>query len=213
MNQKSVFQEVEEQEKRGVLLVLTGPTGAGKDTLFAKLMQNDSSIIKVTTTTSRLKRDIEQEGNPYYFIGREAFESLIAQGAFFEWVEFRGELYGTQKKTLQDALSKGVDVIWHIDAKGVKNIKEKVKEMTNRSAFVFLTASSIDVLEKRVKKDEGEKGIVHRWNEALVSWELEQYDDCDYVVVNENDQLDKTIIRVKAIMNTKRMEILPQEIR
>ncbi len=66
-------------------------------------------------------------GTPYHFVSREQFEQLIAEGAFFEWVEFRGELYGTQKKTLQDALATGNGVIWRIEAKGVKNIKRKNK--------------------------------------------------------------------------------------
>lgn len=203
---KSLLEEVAAQKGRGVLFVLTGPTGAGKDTLFAELVKRNPSIIKIVTTTSRKMRDIEKEGEPYHFISREEFEKLIAEGAFFEWVEFRGELYGTQKKTLTEAVAKGVDVIWHIDAKGIKNIKEKVKESIERSIFVFLTAPSIAILEERVKKDEGE-GHVHRWNEALVKWEMEQYDDCDYLVVNDEEKLDETVRKVEAIIEAKRSEI------
>ena len=135
----AILKEVRAQQKRGVLLILTGPTGAGKDTVFAKLLEQNPKIVKITTTSSRDKRETESEGNPYYFIPRSEFEQKIADGAFFEWVEFRGHLYGTQKATLQKALETGEDIIWHIDAKGVKNIKEKVKEMVDRSVFVFLT--------------------------------------------------------------------------
>src|SRR5688572_16004324 len=104
MIEKTVDQEAESQKKRGVLLVLTGPTGAGKDTVFKKLQEKDPSIIKIITTTSREPRNGESEGNPYYFLTRDEFEKKITEDAFFEWVEFRGELYGTQKKTLMDAL-------------------------------------------------------------------------------------------------------------
>lgn len=203
---KTIFQEIKEQEKRNVLLLLTGPTGSGKDAVFNSLLKDDPSIIKIITTTSRPMRDNEKEGNPYYFVNREKFEKLISEGAFFEWVEFRGQLYGTQKKTLTNALSKKVDVIWHIEAKGIKNIKNKVKEMVENSAFVYLTTKSIDVLINRVAKDEGDK-IKTRWNESLVKWEMEQYDDCDYLVVNQDGKLSEAIAEIKAIIKTKKLEI------
>ena len=198
--------EITDQKKRGVLLILTGPTGAGKDTVFQKLMDKKPSIVKIITTVSRSKRESESEGNPYYFIERADFEQKIADGAFFEWVEFRGHLYGTQKETLEKALASGNDVIWHIDAKGVKNIKEKVKEMFGRSVFVFLTAPTVDVLKHRVEIDEQHLAH-HRWNEPLVVWEMEQYDDCDYLVINEDGNLDATVQKVEAIIEAKRQEI------
>ena len=207
MSKRTLSEEIGDQKKRGVLLVLTGPTGAGKDGLFSKLLEKDPGLTRVITTSSREKREGEAEGNPYSFISRDAFEAKIAQGDFFEWVEFRGALYGTQKKTIEDAFASGKDIIWHIDARGVKNIKAKVKELFPRSVFVFLTASTIEELERRVKKDEQEGVIHHRWNSSLVAWEIEQYDDCDYVVVNEEGALDKTVENVLAIMMAKRLEV------
>ncbi len=207
MSKQPIAHEIDNQKKRGVLLILTGPTGAGKDTVLSYLQKDNPQIVKITTTTSRQKRTNEIEGNPYYFISRAQFEQLIAEGAFFEWVEFRGALYGTQKKTLMEALEKGVDVVWRIDTRGVKNIKEKVKNHVKRSVFVFLTAGSVAMLRKRVEKDEG---VTHsnRWNEPLVLWEMEQYDDCDYLVVNDDNNLEKTGHYIKAIMQAKRLEIL-----
>lgn len=206
MGSVHINDEIADQKKRGVLLVLTGPTGAGKDTVFNHLMERNASLVKVITTVSRSKRENESEGHPYYFIERSDFEQKIADGAFFEWVEFRGHLYGTQKNTLEKALATGNDVIWHIDAKGVKNIKEKVKEMFPRSVFVFLTAPTVDVLKHRVESDE-QHLVHHRWNEPLVVWEMEQYDDCDYLVINEDGNLQKTVGKVEAIIEAKRQEI------
>lgn len=206
MSGKDINEEVSEQRKRGVLLVLTGPTGAGKDTVFHELMSRNPNLVKVVTTTSRIPRAKESEGNPYHFISRGEFEQKIADGAFFEWVEFRSHLYGTQKNELTSAIESGKDVIWHIDAKGIKNIKQKVKELVPRSVFVFLTAPSIEVLKERVRKDELNM-VEHRWNEPLVTWEMEQYDDCDYLVINEENQLEKTLQKVISVIETKRLEV------
>lgn len=211
MDQLPILEEVEKQKKRGILLVLTGPSGSGKDTVLAKLQDRSSQFVKIVTTTSRPMRDKESEGHPYHFVSRSHFEELIAEGAFFEWVEFRGELYGTQKKTLTDALEQGADVIWKIEAKGVKNIKDKIKQMVPRVVFVFLTTNSIEMMRERVRSDEGEEGAKTRFNEALVVWEMKQYEDCDYLVVNNDHDLESTVEKIEAILEAKRLEILPQE--
>jgi guanylate kinase len=201
----SLPEEIELQRNRNVLLVLTGPTGSGKDTVLSELHKKNPSIVKIITTTSRKKRHEDFARDQYYFFDRSEFEQRIANHEFFEWVEFRGELYGTQKKTLEEALASGHDVIWRMDARGVKNIKEKVKAMVSRVVFVFLDAP-ISTLEERVKHDEG-SGFMHRWNEPLVKWELEQYDDCDYLVINEQEKLEETVMKVRSIMDAKRLEI------
>jgi guanylate kinase len=202
-----LFKEVEEQKNRGVLLVLTGATGVGKDTVLNSLQFKKPSIIKIVTTTSRTIRKNESEGNPYYFLSHEEFKKRVEDGAFFEWTEFRGDLYGTRKETLEKALSAGTDVVWRIDVRGVINIKEKIKQLTDRAVFVFLTAS-FDVLIERVKEEEGEEGFLRRWNEALVRWEMENYGVCDYLVANENGKLEQTTSEIIAIIQAKRLEIL-----
>jgi len=205
---KSIREEIDAQKKRGVLLILTGPTGAGKDTVYQELKKkHNPSLIRITTTTSRKLRTGESEGNPYHFISRAEFEDKIGKYEFFEWVEFRGELYGTQKQTLQNALESGNDVIWIMEAKGVKNIKEKAKSMTNRAVFIYLVAPDIHMLENRVHKDERFINT-NRWNQALVEWEMEQYDDCDYLVINEDGKLEEAVAKVGSIIEAKRMEIL-----
>lgn len=209
MTHVPINDEITDQQKRGVLLVLTGPSGSGKDTVIGQLYKEDPNFIKIITTSSRKMRENEREGEPYHFISRLEFEQLIADEAFFEWVEFRGELYGTQKKTLEEALATGGNVIWKIEAKGVKNIKDKIKQTIPRSIFVYLTASNIDTLKKRVYAAEGEEKAHLRWNEPLVIWEMKQYQDCEYLLLNEDGQLEETVKQIKAIIEAKRREILP----
>lgn len=201
----SLSEEIVSQHSRGVLLILTGPSGAGKDVVLDKILSHRPNTIKIITTTSRLPRPNETDGHPYHFVTREAFETMIGTGEFFEWVEFRGEFYGTTKKTLNDALASGHDVVWRIDVKGVKNIKDKVKKMTERAVFVFLTAPSMKILEQRVQNAPGDTSM--RWNPSIVSWEMSQFDDCEYLVVNEENSLDKTVDSIVAIMDAKRHEI------
>ncbi len=204
-------QEISEQKNRSVLLVLTGPTAAGKDTVINELVKRDPSIVKVITTTSRPMRDGESEENPYYFLPRQRFEELISEGAFFEWVEFRGELYGTQKKTLEEALAKNATVIWKIETKGVKNIQEKIRATVPRSVFAFITGSSLEQMKKRViKGDTADNAALTRWNEPLVIWELKQFEDADYLIINEDDKLMEAVEQIEAIVLTKRLAIKPQ---
>lgn len=204
-----VFEEIDAQQHRGVFLILTGPTGAGKDTLLDKIILTRPNTIKIITTTTRAPRENENEGNPYHFTSHENFEHMIGAGEFFEWVEFRGELYGTTKQTLTDALSQHKDVVWRIDMKGVKNIKAKVQKMTKRTVFVFLMAPTIETLENRVKRAENEGS--HRWHPDLVTWETNQYGDCDYLVVNTDDALESAVQQVITIMDSKRLEIINEE--
>ena len=206
MSEPDIFLELTAQKSRGVLLVLTGPSGSGKDTVISKLSQLRPKSIKIITTTSRAMRNGEKEGEPYHFITREEFEKLIAEDAFFEWVEFRGELYGTQNKTLTEAFKSGKDVIWKIEAKGIKNTKEKIKRMMPRSVFIYLGAPDIETLKARVFAAEGERAHI-RWNEALVLWEVKQFDDCDFLVMNKDGELEETIRTVEAIIEAKRVEI------
>lgn len=204
----SIQDEAIEQKKRGVLLVLTGPTGAGKDAVAQKILQSNSQASRITTTTTRGQREGESEGRPYHFVSRQTFEQMIAQDEFFEWVEFRQELYGTTRKEFEQSLSQGYDTIWIIDLKGTKNIKEKVKGLTQRSVFVFLGAESITTLEKRVVKDQNSIAA-KRWNESLATWEMAQFTDCDYLVMNEDGKLESTVAQVQAIMQAKRLQLFP----
>lgn len=202
----NIFEEIELQKKRNVFLVLTGPIGAGKDALFTQYLKQYPDTMRIITTTSRPMRAGESEGNPIHFVSNEKFEAMIKNNEFFDWVEFRDYYKGTPYQTLKDAINSGKDIIWHIEAQGIKQQKPKIQAMPIRSVFVFLTAPSREVLEDRVKKAEGDAAVT-RWNEPLVQKSLDNYMDCEYLVVNEEGKLDEAIKKIRAILDAKRMEI------
>jgi guanylate kinase len=204
---RDILKELEEQKKRGVLLVLSGPTCAGKDEVMRTLLKRNKQMQRLITTNSRPKRPDEKEGVDYYFVSREEFERLISEGAFFEWVEYRGNYRGGQVKHVEEALASGNDVVWRIDVRGVKNIYKKVKQMVPYSVFVML-ASPIEILKKRSEKRKTEDKKWEDWSMNMAKWELEQWRDFDYVVFNEQERLNRTVELVEMIVEAIRRKVI-----
>ncbi len=189
-----------------ILIIISGPTCSGKDTVMRELLKRNKNIRRLVTTNSRPKRLDEQEGIDYYFIMRNEFERLIAQEAFYEWVEYRGEYRGGRKKHVNEALASGKDVIWRIDVRGVKNIYEKVKKEVPNSVFIFLT-ESLEVLKKRMAKRATENHKWKTWSVNMAIWELKQYQDFDYLVKNKEGKLNQTIRQIEDIIEAERLKI------
>lgn len=208
----SIYEEMADQKKRGVLLVLTGPTCAGKDVLIEGLRKKNTNLVRLVTTNSRPKRLEEKEGYDYYFVTKEEFEKMIATDEFFEWVEYRGNYRGGRKKHVEEALKSGHDVVWRIDTKGVKNIKKKVQDMIadpnspiKHVAFIFLTAPDILTLKRRIEKRGTESMEEEKQSLNLAKWEVEQFDDSDYLVVNIDGKLNEAVEKVSMIIEAERL--------
>lgn len=203
----SIDNELSKQEKRNLLIVLSGPTCCGKDTVMRELLKRRKNMVRLVTTNSRAKRADEKEGVDYYFISKDEFGDLIAKDAFFEWVEYRGDYRGTQKKHVKEALAAGRDVIWRIDVRGVKNIRRKVKKEIPNSVFIFL-AITLDVLKQRMKErateDDKKWG---KWSADRAVWELKQYRDFDYVVHNKEGRLKETVLMAEKIIEAERKRV------
>ena len=192
-----------ENKKQGVLLVISGPTCAGKDEVMRGLLDKNDNLKRLITTNSREMRKDEKEGVDYYFVPKVEFEKLISEGAFFEWVEYRGEYRGGQVKHVKEALSSGKDVIWRIDVRGVKNIYEKVKESVPRSLFVMLSAP-IEVLKKRSSNRQTETAQWENWSMNIAKWELDQKENFDFVVENKEGKLEETVLEVEGLIEKAR---------
>ena len=187
----------------GVLIIISGPTCSGKDAVMRKLLERNKDLQRLVTTNSREKREDEKEGRDYHFVTREEFEKLIADGAFFEWVEYRGEYRGGQQKHVVEALKSGQNVIWRIDVRGVKNIYKKVKEMVPKSMFVMLK-SSMKTLKERSQERKTEDKSEEDWSMNRARWELDQERDFDYVIENKQDKLEETVIEIEKLIESVR---------
>lgn len=214
MENNRIQDEIQKQTKRRILLVLTGPTAVGKDTIMQLLLENNPKMVRLVTTTSRPKREMETEGKDYYFIEKAGFEKLMAEGAFLEWVEYLGHYKGTQMIHLKEALGTGHDVIWRIDVRGVKNIKQRVIEMLkdpqfppSGCSFIFLAPPDLLTLKNRMKKRATETQLVQEQGLDLAKWEMDQFDDSDFLVINEENKETETAKKIEAIIEAERNKI------
>jgi guanylate kinase len=184
--------------KKSSIFIISGPSGAGEDSIINGL-RSYFPIGRVITTTTREMRPGESQGNPYYFISKEEFKKKIAKGEFIEYAEeYNENFYGTTKNELKRVKSSEKIGIWKIEYKGVINIKKKFPEII----AIFITAPSLDILEKRIKKrDNVSEEYIKERMEYTEEW-MKHRDIYDYTLVNEEGKLKKTIkITAEIIQN------------
>lgn len=175
--------------KKSNLFIISGPSGAGEDSIIEGL-RNYFPIVRVITATTREMRPRESEGHPYYFISKKEFKKKITDGEFIEYVEeYNGNFYGTTKNELERVKSSGKIGIWKIEYKGVIIVKKKFPEIM----AIFITVPSLAVLEKRIKRrDNVSDEYIKERMEYTKEW-MKHQDIYDYKVVNEERKLDEAI--------------------
>ena len=197
--------------KKGVLMVLSGPSGSGKDTILSKLTEGNSNICISKSATTRKPRNSEVNGIHYYFVGEEEFECLIKKGDIIEFTKYGGNFYGTPKGPIDKWLNEGKTVILKIEVEGAR----KIKELYPESVSAFLMPPSMEILEKRLRNraTDTEESIQLRLETARA--EIRQSKNYDYIIVNDvienavNDLV--SIIRAENI-KTKKMESFISEV-
>jgi len=183
---------------KGLLVVLSSPSGGGKTTVAQKLLQKDKNLVRSVSCTTRKPRPGEKNGKDYFFISRRDFLKKRSEGAFLEWAEVHKNLYGTPKSWVEAQLKKGRDVLFVIDVQGGKALKK----LNPEALLVFLKPPSLAVLRKRLegRKSEEAKALSIRLKGAR--WELEQGGNYDHHVVN--DRLPKAVSDVLKIIRAER---------
>ncbi|MGX7092672.1 guanylate kinase [Hutsoniella sourekii] len=189
-------------QSRGLLVVLSGPSGVGKGTVRAAIFEeNKYNYVYSISATTRKMRDGEVDGVDYFFISREEFENLIQEDALLEHAEYVGNYYGTPIKKIQENLEAGHDVFLEIEVQGALKVKERMPE----GVFIFLAPPNLTELESRIcgRGTEDEAIIFERMQKAREEIEMMQY--YDYVVVNE--EVDQAVDQVNAIIQSEHLKV------
>ncbi len=166
----------------GCLYTIVAPSGAGKSSLVAALLERDPAIRLSVSTTTRPPRTGEVSGREYHFVTREKFEALIGEGEFLEHAEVYGNLYGTSKRWIEETRAAGADVLLEIDWQGARQVKRIFPEMS----FIYILPPSIGVLgERLVKRGKDTAEVVER-RLAAAREDLRHVHQADYVIINED---------------------------
>lgn len=187
--------------RRGLMLVLSSPSGAGKTTLSRKLLGEDKSVALSVSVTTRKMRPGEKDGRDYHFIDRKQFDALVDKNELLEWAEVFDNYYGTPKKPVMDALAAGRDVLFDVDWQGTQQLRDKAP---NDLVSIFVLPPSIPELERRLhKRAQDDYETIHR-RMAKAADEMSHWQEYDYVVINHD--LDQTFADVIAILAAERVK-------
>jgi len=188
-----------EIKRRGLMLALSSPSGAGKTTLTRKLLESDSNVTMSVSATTRTRRPNEVEGRDYTFVAPDRFEQMVAAGELLEHATVFEHRYGTPRQPVLSALGRGRDVLFDIDWQGTQQLKEKAREDL---VSVFILPPSHDELERRLRTRAEDSESVVAKRMAKAADEISHWPEYDYVIVNRD--LDRALMQVKSILEAER---------
>ena len=188
-------------QRRGLMLAVSSPSGAGKTTISRALLNSDPQIDMSVSATTRSKRPGETEGRDYFFIDKEEFGLQVNRGHFLEHARVFDHYYGTPKEPVEKALAAGRDMLFDIDWQGTQQIYEKARDDLVR---VFILPPSAMELERRLRQraQDTEEVVAQRMSEAAA--EMSHWQEYDYVIVNRD--LDESIAQTRAILAAERLK-------
>jgi len=189
-----------EISRRGMMLVLSSPSGAGKTSISRRLLAEETGIVMSVSATTRPPRPGEVDGKDYYFYDQETFARMVANNEFLEHATVFDNSYGTPKKPVWDALDSGQDVLFDVDWQGTRKLRESARE---HLVSVFILPPSIAELESRLKGRGQDSDEVVAGRMARAKSEMSHYEEYDYIVIN--DDLDASVENVKAILKAERL--------
>ena len=187
--------------RRGLMFILSSPSGAGKTTLSRMLLEKDPEIKPSVSATTRPPRPGEVDGVHYHFVSPERFQQMIDEDDFYEWAEVFGYRYGTPKGIIRAALKLGQDFLFDIDWQGTQQLYQKDQQDVVR---VFILPPSIDELHRRLKGRATDSAEVIAARMERARAEISHWDGYDYVIIN--DDVDVCFEKVRAILEAERMK-------
>lgn len=187
---------------KGVLIILSGPSGSGKDTVLNELVKVMDDVKISISMTTREKRAGEIDGLHYYFVNREYFEKMISENKVLEYAEYANNFYGTPKDPVDEMLSAGKSVILKIEVQGA----EKIRKIYPDVISIFLMPPSMKVLEERLRgrNSEDEEVLQHRL--VIAGEEIKRASEYDYIVIN--DTVENAVEGIKTIINAEKSKTI-----
>jgi len=195
-------------EKRPLFIVLSGPSGAGKDAILTRMKELDYPLEYITTVTTRPRRAKERDNVDYHFISTESFQGMITGNELQEWANVYGNWYGVPKEPVKQALDKGQDIIVKVDIQGATTIKKLLPE----AVFIFVMPASMEELATRLKQRHTESAFDLALRTETAEEEIKQLPLFDYVVVNKRDEIDLAVSDIEAIITAEKCRAVPREV-
>lgn len=187
--------------RRGLMFVLSSPSGAGKTTLSKRLISLNPDLVLSISATTRAPRPGEVEGEDYYFMTPSEFQEKIEAGAFYEWARVFDHYYGTPKAPIEEALDEGRDVVFDIDWQGARALAEAAPDDVVR---VFILPPSLALLGDRLRKRKTDSDEVIKGRMARAKAEIEHWHEYDYVVLN--DDFSRALEKLSEILHAERLK-------
>lgn len=191
-----------------LLIVISGPSGVGKDSVLQRMKERGLPFHFVVTATTRPQRLEEKEGVDYIFVGREEFADMIEKGELMEYALVYSDYKGIPKAQVRKALASGKDVVMRVDVQGAAT----VRKISPEAILIFLTTSSEDELVERLKKRKTEKAEDLKLRIATARQEFNRVSEFDYIVVNREDQLDATVETINDIIQAEHHRVEPRRV-
>ena len=186
--------------RRGLMLVLSSPSGAGKTTLSRMLLKADRNVELSVSVTTRPQRRGEVDGRDYHFIDRARFKAMVKTGKLLEWAEVFGHCYGTPRRPVEQALQAGRDVLFDIDWQGTQQLREKARDDL---VSVFILPPAVKELERRLERRAQDSNDIIGSRMAKAAGEMSHWPEYDYVIVNRDKA--EAFAEVRAILAAERL--------
>ncbi|HOQ36179.1 MAG TPA: guanylate kinase [Acetivibrio sp.] len=185
----------------GLLVVVSGPSGAGKGTVLKRLKDSDDSIRFSISATTRTIRQGEKEGLNYFFKTRDEFKSMIEAGQLLEWVEYCGNYYGTPKEYIETTVKEGYDCLLEIEVEGAANVKKAYPDCV----LIFILPPSFEELKRRIEKRATEEPEIVAKRLERAREEMAYIENYDYVIVN--DKIEDAVENLRSILKAEKLKL------